>query len=66
MEITYWSDIACPFCYIGANSMKKALKTLNLTDTPLTLMSYELDPTAPKTAKTSSDRFHPECNKSKI
>ena len=59
MEITYWSDIACPFCYIGANSMKKALKALNLTDTPLTLMSYELDPTAPKTAKASSDPLAP-------
>ena len=23
MEIKYWSDIACPFCYIGSNRMKR-------------------------------------------
>ena len=30
MQIKYWSDIACPFCYIGSHNMKKAIKDLNL------------------------------------
>ena len=51
MEIKYWSDIACPFCYIGSNNMKKALKDLDLQDkVPLKFLSYQLDPNAPTTA----------------
>jgi predicted DsbA family dithiol-disulfide isomerase len=50
MEIKYWSDIACPFCYIGSTRMKKALKELNLYDeTPLEFKSFQLDPTSPTT-----------------
>ncbi|QGT97730.1 DsbA family oxidoreductase [Lactobacillus paragasseri] len=56
MEIKYWSDIACPFCYIGSNNMKKALKDLDLQDkVPLKFLSYQLDPNAPTTAPKSSD-----------
>lgn len=33
MEIMYWSDIACPFCYIGATRLKRALTQLGLADT---------------------------------
>lgn len=48
MEIKYWSDIACPFCYIGSNNMKKALKALDLAEeTPVKFLSYQLDPTLP-------------------
>lgn len=50
MEIKYWSDIACPFCYIGSTRMKKALKELNIYDeTPLEFKSFQLDPTLPST-----------------
>ena len=31
MEISYWSDIACPFCYIGASRMKRAMAAVGLT-----------------------------------
>lgn len=49
MEIKYWSDIACPFCYIGSNRMKRAMKEVGIYDkTPLEFKSFELDPTAPK------------------
>lgn len=49
MEIKYWSDIACPFCYIGSNRMKKAMKEVGIyDDTKLEFKSFELDPTAPK------------------
>jgi len=49
MEIKYWSDIACPFCYIGSNRMKRAMKEIGIyDDTQLEFKSFELDPTAPK------------------
>lgn len=48
MEIKYWSDIACPFCYIGSNRMKRAMKEVGIyNETPLEFKSFELDPTAP-------------------
>ncbi|WP_201307033.1 DsbA family oxidoreductase [Companilactobacillus farciminis] len=54
MEIKYWSDIACPFCYIGSTRMKRALKEMNIYDeTPLEFKSFQLDPTLPKTTKES-------------
>lgn len=56
MEIKYWSDIACPFCYIGSHNMKRALKDLNLeNEVPLKFLSYQFDPSAPATAPTSSE-----------
>lgn len=49
MEIKYWSDIACPFCYIGSNRMKRAMKEIGIYDeTPLEFKSFELDPNAPQ------------------
>lgn len=49
MEIMYWSDIACPFCYIGSNRMKKAMKEVGIyDDTKLEFKSFQLDPGAPK------------------
>lgn len=49
MEIKYWSDIACPFCYIGSNRMKRAMKELGIYNTTeLEFKSFELDPTTPK------------------
>ncbi len=49
MEIKYWSDIACPFCYIGSSRMKRAMKEVGLADnTKLAFKSFQLDPTAPQ------------------
>ena len=28
MKITYWSDYACPWCYIGVSRLKNAIKEL--------------------------------------
>lgn len=52
MEIKYWSDIACPFCYIAANRIKKALKEVN-ENVELELKSFQLDPGAPKETEES-------------
>lgn len=49
MEIKYWSDIACPFCYIGSNRMKRAMQELGIYDTTeLEFKSFELNPMTPK------------------
>ena len=47
MNITYWSDYACPYCYIGEARMKKALASVpQLADVKLEMKSFQLDPTA--------------------
>lgn len=46
VHLEVWSDIACPWCYIGKRSLDEALA---LVDFPVevTWRSYELDPSAP-------------------
>eukprot|EP00833_Pecoramyces_ruminatium_P005600 jgi/Orpsp1_1/1179632/evm.model.c7180000070134.1 len=47
IKINYWSDYACPFCYIGETRLVKALKELDLIDiTELNMKAFELDPNA--------------------
>lgn len=51
MKITIWSDIACPYCYIGKRKMEKALEQFPYRDDiELEWRSYELDPDLPKEA----------------
>lgn len=47
MKITYWSDYACPYCYIGEARLKEAIKGLNIP-IELEMKSFQLDITAPK------------------
>ena len=47
MKITYWSDYACPYCYIGETRLKKAIADIpELTDTELEMKAFQLDPAA--------------------
>lgn len=49
IEIEIWSDIACPWCYVGKRRMEAALRSLPRRDAVvLTWRSFELDPTAPR------------------
>lgn len=49
MKIVYWSDYACPFCYIGETSLKQTICNLGLDkDTQLEMKAFELDPDGPK------------------
>ena len=49
MIVQYWSDFLCPFCYIAATRMKKALKELELEEeTKVVFRAFELYPTAKK------------------
>lgn len=51
MKIEIWSDIACPYCYIGKRKMDKALGLFSHRDEiELVWHSYELNPDLPKHA----------------
>lgn len=45
MTIEIWSDIACPFCYIGKRHMEKALENFeNKGEVEIVWKSFQLDP----------------------
>ena len=47
MKIEVWSDIVCPFCYIGKRHYEKALAETGLSDKiELVWRSFQLDPEA--------------------
>lgn len=47
MVITYWSDYACPYCYIGEVRLKKAIKELGLENSlNLKMKAFQLNPNA--------------------
>ena len=55
MKITYWSDYACPYCYIGEVRLDKAITKLQsqneLTDNvEIEMKAFQLDSNAPLTA----------------
>lgn len=58
MNITIWSDFACPFCYIGEAHLEQALEQLNMKDVEIDYLAYELDPNMPKDAvETAPEHF---------
>lgn len=58
MEVKYWSDFACPFCYIGSTRFKRVLKDLGIGDVELEFKSFQLDPDAPsETSDSYLDHF---------
>lgn len=44
MRIDLWTDIVCPFCYIGEARLRRALEEEGIT-ADIRLRSFELDPT---------------------
>lgn len=49
MKITYWSDYACPYCYIGETYLKQAIADLGIGDqVEVEMKAFELDPEASK------------------
>lgn len=63
MKITYWSDYACPYCFIGEVRLDKAIAQLQsrgeLPDNiEIELKAFQLDPNAPLTsAGPTQERF---------
>lgn len=44
MKIDVWSDIACPFCYIGKQQLYEALKKTSLNNVEIEFHAFLLDP----------------------
>lgn len=49
VRIEIWSDVVCPWCYIGKRRLEKALAEFPpADDVGIVYRSFELDPTSPK------------------
>jgi predicted DsbA family dithiol-disulfide isomerase len=56
MDVHIWSDVVCPWCYLGKRRFEKALATFEGRDSVrISHRSFQLDPTRPK-GQTSSRR----------
>lgn len=57
MQLTIWSDFACPYCYIGETRLQKAIEELGLKDqVEIDFRAFELDPEAPKEVVTTTPK----------
>lgn len=57
MKVVYWSDYACPYCYIGEARLKKAIQALSVP-VEAEMKAFQLDPFAPReTAGDTQTRF---------
>ncbi|HET7018249.1 MAG TPA: DsbA family oxidoreductase [Streptosporangiaceae bacterium] len=49
MQVEIWSDVVCPWCYLGKRRFEQALDAFARKDqVEVTYRSFELDPTVPK------------------
>jgi predicted DsbA family dithiol-disulfide isomerase len=49
VRIEVWSDVVCPWCYIGKRHLESALESFeHADDVEVVYRSFELDPTAPQ------------------
>lgn len=49
MKVEVWSDIVCPFCYIGKRNYEAALdRFAEKQNVAIEWKSFQLDPTVPK------------------
>ncbi len=47
MRIDIWSDVICPWCYLGRRRFVTALEQLQLDDVEIRWRAFQLDPDAP-------------------
>ena len=58
MKIEIWSDIICPFCYIGKRNFETALAQFNEKDqVEVVWKSFQLDPSVPEVAEESQQDY---------
>ncbi len=51
MDVEIWSDVVCPWCYIGKRRFEHALSTFDRRgEVNVTWRSFQLDPSAPATS----------------
>jgi predicted DsbA family dithiol-disulfide isomerase len=58
MKVEIWSDVACPWCYIGKRRFESALEQFGHRDgVEIEWRSFQLDPDAPQVAQESHDEL---------
>jgi predicted DsbA family dithiol-disulfide isomerase len=58
MSIEIWSDVVCPWCYIGKRRFEAAAEQLrDEVDLQIVYRPYQLDPTAPQTPVPASEGY---------
>jgi len=58
MKVDVWSDIMCPFCYIGKRNFESALNLFPGKDSiELEWHSFQLDPTIPKNTESKENVY---------
>ncbi len=58
MKVEIWSDIMCPFCYIGKRNFEFALKEFaNKEEIEIEWKSFQLDPTIPKSFENTTSIY---------
>ncbi len=58
MKIEIWSDVVCPWCYIGKRRFETALSQFeNKAEVTIQWRSFQLDPTAPATSGESVNQM---------
>ncbi len=48
MNVDIWSDVACPWCYLGKRHIEEALAKWDGEDVAVTWRSFQLQPDAPR------------------
>ncbi|MGI9135444.1 MAG: DsbA family oxidoreductase [Candidatus Nanopelagicales bacterium] len=46
MNIEIWSDVVCPWCFIGKRRLERALESAGVRDAVITHRAFQLDPSA--------------------
>jgi predicted DsbA family dithiol-disulfide isomerase len=58
MQIEVFSDVVCPFCYIGKRRLEEALDGFGHADqVTVTYRSFQLDPSSPATSELSLEQM---------
>jgi predicted DsbA family dithiol-disulfide isomerase len=58
MKVEIWSDIACPWCYVGKRRFESAIRQFeHADDVEVVWRSFELDPNAPRSHAESPDEI---------
>jgi len=58
IKVEVWSDIVCPFCYIGKQKLERAIYKLNLSESVDVIWhSFQLDPGFPKNTAIPSAQY---------
>ena len=58
MKVEIWSDVACPWCYLGKRRFESALAQFEHRDqVEVVWRSYQLDPSAPQTSDVMVDQM---------